>query len=80
MSGRIDEIELISLAVFGVIVQRYTMCLDSNPALSLDIETIQDLMFHLTIAQPAAQMNKAVSQGRFAMIDMGDNGKVTDVA
>ena len=47
---------------------------------SLDIEAVEDLCFHLPFTEPAAELNKAVGQGGFTMIDMSDDGKVTDVA
>ncbi len=80
MSGRIDKIQLVTLTIFGVIVQGYTLCLDGNATLFLDIEAVQNLRFHLSVTETAAELNKAIGQGGFAMIDMGDDGKITDVA
>ncbi len=54
--------------------------LDGDAALALDIHGIEHLLIHLSGAQATAVLDKTVGQGRLAMIDMGDNGEVTDMS
>lgn len=79
MSRGIDEIELIVLAVIGQVIQGHTLGLDSNAALTLDIHRVEDLLGHFTFGQSPAGLYKAVRQGGFAVIDMRDNGKITNM-
>jgi len=38
-----------------------------------------DLGLHLAVGQPAAQLDKAVREGRFAVVDVRDDGEITYV-
>ena len=80
VAGRVDKVELIGFAIFGGVIQRDAVRLDGNTALTLKIHRIQHLSFHLTFAQGTTQLNKAVSQCRLAVVDMGDDGKVANQA
>ena len=80
MSGCVDKIQLITLTIFRVIMQGDALCLDGNAALFLDIEAVQDLCFHLSVTEPAAELNETVGHCGFTMIDMSDDGKITDMA
>jgi hypothetical protein len=37
------------------------------------------LLLHFTLVEASAQLNKAIRQGRFPMIDMGNNRKIPDL-
>ena len=76
----IDEIELIDLPVAGFVIQSNTLGLNGNTALALDIHGIENLRIHLPLAQAPTVLDKTVSQGGLAMIDMRDDGKVADVS
>ena len=56
------------------------MGLDGDPALALQVHGIQDLGFHFTLGQAAAHLDEAIGQRRLAMVNVGDDGKVTDMA
>ena len=79
MAGRIHEIELIGLAILGGVVEAHGLRLDGDAALLLDVHVIKDLLGHLAIGQPPAELNQPVRQRRLAMVDMGDDGKVADL-
>ncbi|GHD12566.1 hypothetical protein GCM10007052_13710 [Halioglobus japonicus] len=79
MARGINEIELVGLAIPGLVIQGDTLCLDRDTALALDIHGIEHLLLHLTIGQTTAGLDKAVSQRRFAVIDMGNDGEISDV-
>ena len=50
MAGGIDKIELIGLAIPGLIMERYTLGLDGNATLALEIHRIEHLLRHLSFA------------------------------
>ena len=80
MARGIDKVQFIGLAVVGPVIQRDTLGLDRNTALTLDIHGIEDLFIHLPRAQPAAVLDEAICQSGFTVIDMGNNRKITDVS
>ncbi len=79
MSGGVDEVQHIVLAVLRLVVKTNGLGFDSNAALALDIHRVEDLVFHLTHVQPAGQLNEAVGQRRFAVVDMGDDRKIANM-
>ena len=79
MPGRVDEIELIGFAVLRRVIQRYRLRLDGNAAFFLNIHGIQHLRFHLAFGQAAAILDKAVGKRGFAVVNMGDDGKIADM-
>ncbi len=80
MSWRIDEVQLVGLAVVGDVLQGYRLSLDGDPPLALQVHGIEHLLRHFALAQAAAHLDEAIGDGRFPMIDVRDNGEVSDVA
>ncbi len=54
------------------------MGLDRDPALALEIHRVEDLCLHLTGLERAGELEETVSQGRLAVIDVGDDGEIPD--
>ena len=79
MAGRVDEVEFVGLAVFGPVVEANGLRLDGNAALALQLHGIENLIFHFAIAEAAAELDQPVRQGRLAVVDVGDDGKVSDM-
>jgi hypothetical protein len=52
--------------------------LDGDAALALDIHRVEHLLLHLAQRQAAGDLDQAVGQRRFAMVDMGDDGEIAD--
>jgi hypothetical protein len=74
--GRIDQMQGVGLPVLRLIPDRHCVGLDRNATFTLKIHRIQNLFFGLAGGDSARGFEKPVSEGRFAVIDMGDNGKV----
>ena len=79
VTGRVDEVEHVVLAVLRFIIEPNGLGLDGNAALALDIHRVEDLFLHLTQVEPACQLDQAVGERGFAMVDMGDYGKIADI-
>lgn len=79
MARRVHQIELIGLAVLGFVFQAYSLRLDSDAALALDLHIVEELFLHFALFKPAAELDQAVGQSRFAMVDMRDNREVADM-
>ncbi len=79
MPRRVDQIEVVDLSITGLVLERSGLRLDGYPTLFLEIHRVQDLLFHLAIRQSSATLDQAISERRFAMIDVRDDRKVSDV-
>jgi len=79
VAGRIDEIQLVGLAIARSVIKRDAVGFDGDAALALEIHRIQHLGFHFTLGQTTTHLDKTVCQGRLAVIDMGDDGKIADM-
>ena len=62
-----------------MIVQAHGFGLDRDAALPFEIHRVQNLSRHFALGQRACQLEQAVGERRLAMIDMSDDGEVTDV-
>ena len=80
MARRIHQVQLVGLTVLGLVVEACRLGLDGNAPLALDIEAIENLFFHFTITHATAELDKAIRQGGLAMIDVSDDGKISNVA
>ena len=78
MARRVDEVQLVDLAVARVIIEAHGLRLDGDAALALDIHGIEHLLLHLPRRQAPAKLDQPVGERRFAVIDMGDDGEVAD--
>ena len=56
------------------------MRLDGDAALALEVHGVEDLRLHLARLERAGQLEEAVRQRRLAVIDVGDDREITDVA
>jgi len=79
MARRVDQIEVVDLAIARLVLQRSGLRLDGYPTLFFDVHRVQDLGLHLALRQPAAPLDQAVGQRRLAMVDVRDDGKISDV-
>ena len=79
VAGRVDQIEVVNLAVSGLVTQRSGLRLDGYPTLFLQIHGVQNLSAHLAVLQTAAALDDPVSQRGLAVIDVGNDRKISDV-
>lgn len=80
MPRRINEIQLVGFTIASGVVERNALRLNSNTALTLDVHRIEDLSFHLTFRKPPADLNKAVSNGGFTMVNVRNDGEISNMA
>ncbi len=55
------------------------VCLDGNAAFAFQVHVIEELVHHFVLGDRLGQFNHSVGQGGFAVIDVGDNAKITDI-
>ena len=79
MPRGVDEVELVDLTIGGLVIKRHALGLDGDAPLPLDVHGVQHLGRHLPVAEGTGKLDEAIGDGRFSMIDVGDDGKVADV-
>ena len=79
VAGRIDQVELIFLTVLGHVLHPHRVGLDGDSALTLQVHRVQHLFLHLAQGERSRQLQEPVRKRGFAMIDVGDDGKISDV-
>ena len=79
MAWRVDEVELVELAVVGGVHHADGVGLDGNAALALEVHGVEDLRLHLARGEGAGELEQAVGERGFAVIDMRDDREVADV-
>ena len=79
MPGRIDEVQLVALAVVGVVEQRDALRLDGDAALALQVHGVQHLGLHFAVGEAAAELDQAVGERGLAVVHVGDDGKIADL-
>ncbi len=78
VAGRIDEVELVGLAVLSSIKQAHRGHLDRDASLALEVHAVEHLLLSLATDR-AAPLDQPVGQGALAVVDVRDDAEVADV-
>ena len=70
MARRIDQIELIRLAIVGVIRHANGIGLDRDAALALDIHGVEQLRLHVAFVDGMGELEDAIADRGLAMVDV----------
>ena len=79
VTGRVQQVEEVGLAVLRLVVHRHRMRLDRNAALALQVHRVQRLLLELALRDGMRQFENAVRKRRLPMVDMGDDAEIADV-
>ena len=79
VAGRIDQIEDVVLAVSGVVVQPDGFGFDRDAAFLLEIHVVENLSGHFALGERAGHFQQAIGKRGFAVIDVSDDRKISDV-
>jgi len=80
MSWGVDQVKNIFFSIFCVIDGADSLGLDGNAALPLQIHVVQYLRLHLAAGQKAGHLDDAVCQSGFAVVNVGDDTEIADLA
>ena len=78
MARRVDQVELVGVPVLRGVHHADGVRLDGDAALPLQVHGVEYLGLHLARGERSGQLQQAVSQRGFAMIDMGNDGKIAE--
>src|SRR5205807_8470889 len=76
---RLAQFQSLALSVTPAVVDRDALRLDRDPAFALQGHRVEHLRLHFAVGEAAAQLDEPVSEGRFAVVNVRDDGKVTYV-
>ena len=79
MTGSINEIEGVILAVLGMIAQIHRPGLDGNAPLPLNIHIVQQLIFHIPAGNRFGVLQNPVRQSGFAVVNVCDYRKIANI-
>ena len=78
VAGRVDQIQLIQIAVVGLVIQAHGVRFDGDAALALQVHGVEHLLHHLALRERAGDFEQTVGQRRFAVIDVRDDREIAD--
>ena len=79
VARRVDEVQGVDLTVGGGVVERDGTGFDGDAALALQVHVVEDLVLHLARGNGVALFKKPIRQRRLAVVDVRDDGKISDV-
>ena len=79
VAGRVDQVELVGLAVLRGVHHADGVGLDGDAALALEIHGVEHLRLHFARGQRSGELQQAVGERGFAMVDVRDDREVADV-
>ncbi len=79
MARGIDQVEDIILSVLGAVGKGDGLALDGYTPFPFDIHVVEDLVLKVALVHNAGILDEPVRQGRFAVVNMGDNAEVSYV-
>ena len=74
VAGRVDQVEFVAL-----VRQAHRLRLDRDAALALQVHLVQVLGAHVTALDRVRDLEQAVGQRRFAVVDVRHDAEVADV-
>ena len=78
VAGSVDEVQLVHFAVVGAVVEPNGVGFDGDAALALEVHGIQDLLHHFALRKRAGDFQQAIRQRGLAVVDMRNDGEITD--
>ena len=78
VAGRIDQVELVSLAVVRGVHHADGVGLDGDAALALEVHGVEDLGLHFARGEGSGEFEQAVGERGFAVVDVRDDREIAD--
>ena len=76
VTGRVREVQLISLPILREILHRDRVRLDRDPALPLEIHRVEELVLLLPLGDGRGRLEETVGERGLPVIDVGDDGEI----
>ena len=79
VAGRVDEVQLVGLAVARLVEDAHRLGLDRDPALALEVHRIEHLGAHRARVDGLRHLQDAIGERRLAVVDVRDDREIPDV-
>jgi hypothetical protein len=79
MSGRVNQIQFIGLTIGGTVVHAHGVGFNRDPTFPFQVHIVQNLGLHMLRQQRVCALQQTVGQGRFTVIDMGNDRKIANM-
>ncbi len=76
MARRIDQVQLVGIAVVRLVHHAHGVGLDGDAALALQVHVVQNLRLHLAPGHRAGEFQQTVAQRRLSVVDVGNDREV----
>ena len=79
VAGSVDEVELVGLAVVRGVHHADGVGLDGDAALAFEVHGVEDLGLHFARGEGSGELEQAVGERGFAVVDVRDDREIADV-
>ena len=79
MAGRVNQVQLVSFSIAGLVKHGDRMRLDGDAALLFQVHRIEQLVLHLARGDGSGPMQQSVRKRRLPMVNMGDDAEISNV-
>ena len=79
MARGVDEVQGIAFPIIGGIIQLHRRGLDGDAPLPLQLHGVQQLLRPLPLVDGVALLHEPVCQGGLAVVNVGNDGKITNM-
>ena len=78
MTRRVNEIELIHIAVEGLVIEPDSVRFDGDATLAFEVHAIENLVHHFAFGERAGEFKQAIGERGFPVIDVRNNAEIAD--
>ena len=78
MTGGVDQVEDVGLAVGRLVLHARGLELDGDPPLPLELHVVEELLLHVPDRHRAGVLEQAIGQGRLPVVDVGNDAEIAD--
>ena len=78
MAGGIDQVEDVGEAIGSLVFHPRRLQLDRDAALALELHVVEKLGLHVAGGDGARFLQQPIGEGRFAVVDVGNDAEVAD--
>jgi hypothetical protein len=78
VAGGVHQVKLVGQPIVSGVAEADRLGLDGDPALFLNVHVIKDLCRHLTLGQPAGELDQPIRQRRLAVVNVGYDAEISD--
>ncbi len=77
VSRRIDQVQVVLLSIRRPVIEANRLGFDGYAPLPLQLHAVEDLVGHFPLGEGAGGLDKPIGNGGFAMVNMGDDRKIS---